>query len=234
VNYLEICQRIVADYGIAGGTGPSTVAGQTGELRNIVNWVADAAEHVDNEWLDWKYLWCRYAETMVVSSYTAPQPSSGTIKVRLWNPRRMKIREPGGLWVELEFIPREEFEDTIEPSTETARMPDSFTINPDNSITLNCPADIAYELKGEYWRRPVRLAVNGDIPLIPAEHWRVIVARALIQYGDREDAPETISGAGAELLTAMEKLEADQLEDQERRRSSTDRLRPPAMRGFPL
>lgn len=230
MNYLEICQRIVADNGIAGGTGPSAVTGNVGELRNIVNWVADAAEAVDNMWMDWKYLWRRYSESMTIGSYSAPAPSGG-IKVRLWNPKRLKIREAGGEWVELTFIKREEFEDSYEPANASQGMPSYFTINPDNSITLDCPANIAYELKGEFWRRPVRLTDGGDVPLIPGEYWRIIAARALIQYGGREDAPEIVTSASAEFLDVLNKLESDQLEDRERDRSSTDRLRSAGARG---
>jgi carbonic anhydrase/acetyltransferase-like protein (isoleucine patch superfamily) len=72
------------------------------------------------------------------------------------------------------------------------------------------------------------------VPLIPEDYWRIIAARALIQYGDREDAPEIVSGASAEFLDVLDKLESDQLEDQERRRSSTDRLRQGFTAGFPL
>lgn len=233
LNYLQICERIVADYGIAGGTGPAAVTGQTGELRNICNWVADAAEHVDNMWLDWKYLWKRYSETMTIGQYQAPAPSEAGVLVRLWNPKRMKIREPGGQWVELQYVERPEFEDTIEPS-ENEGMASHFTIMPDNSIILDSIANVAYELKGEFWRRPVRLSANTSLPLIPGEFWRIIVARALITYGDREDAPEILSGAQAEFIDVLDKLEADQLEHQSRRRSSTDRMAGGYSGAFPL
>lgn len=234
MTYLELCQRFVADNGIAGATGPAAVTGQVGELRNVVNWIADAAIHVENIWLDWKFHWTQYSESLVVDSYYAPEPSSGAIRVRQWDVNRLKIRETGGEWVELEYVPRKEFFDSNEPDDSTAAMPTLFTVMPDNRIVFDVKSDDTYEVKGEFWRRPERMTANDDEPGIPEEYDRIILARALIQYGTREDAPELITGGEAEFLDVLDKLQSDQLEDQERNRSSTDRMRQAQYGGFPL
>lgn len=223
LTYLQICQRFVAEHGIQGGTGPNSVTGQTGELANVVRWISSAALDVDNLWLDWKYLWVRYTGSLVVGDQLAPAPAGGALP-RLWRIDRLKIRRAGDDWQPLTYYTRARFEDQFDPDNDSPGQPHSFTVLPDNTLQLNCIADGAYELKGEFWRRPVMLANNGDLPLIPGEYFRIIMARAAIYYGNREDAPEIISGAESEYLSLKDKLESDQLEDQERRRSSTDRM----------
>jgi hypothetical protein len=224
VNYLQLCQDFVSEHGIGGGTGPNAVTAQVGELRNVCRWIADAALDTDNLWLDWKYLWRRYTATLAAGQSIAPEPAD-SVRVRLWDIHKMQIRQAGGSWSGLTYYPRNAFESLYGLSNTYPGMPAAFTILPNNSVQFQCVADQDYELAGEFWRSPVRLAANTDCPLIPREYHRVIMARAAIYYGNREDAPEIISGAEAEYLSIKDKLEADQLEDQSRRRSSTDRER---------
>jgi hypothetical protein len=225
VTYLELCQAYVAELGIAGGAAgqlPAAVTGQSGELANVVRWVRDAALDIDNQWLDWRYLWTTYAKSAAANSATLP---AADVTMRLWDINAFFYRAPGGTWAPLQYVTRERMRREYSPLNATAGPPSAFTINPDNSLVLNCPADVAYEIKGEGWRAPVRLTANNDTPLIPNSYQRIILCRAAVMYGNKEDAPEIISGMTAEYETLLEKLEADQLEHQSGRRSSTDRER---------
>jgi hypothetical protein len=218
VNYLELCKDFVAEYGLSGGTGPATVANQVGELRNVTRWIADANDHVNNLWLDWKFLWREYSGTANINSAT---PSSPAETVRLWDNNAFELREAGGEWVDLPYRTRREIRDAGRNAT--ANRPGAITILPTNLLQFDCPADLAYEVYGQYWIQPARLAVDGDTPKIPAAYHRLIIVRAAVMYGSREDAPEIVNGAAAEWLDLKDKLEAAYLEDHERRRSSTDR-----------
>lgn len=224
MNYLQLCQGIVSELGLSGGTGPQDVTGNTViELNNVTRWIRDAALQIDNEWLDWKYLWRQYSASSVVSgtqSLAAPDPSP-----RLWDLRKMRVRPSGqaGQWRPMEYYTRQKLIDNFEPDNASPATPYAYTIQPDNSIYLAAPLDAAYDFKGEYWRRPLVLAAKADIPLIPEEHHRIIICRAAVMYGNREDAPEVISGMEAELLTMMDKLQSDQIEGFAGRRSGTDR-----------
>ena len=224
MTYLELCQGLVSELGLSGGTGPVAVTGNTVlELNNVTRWIRDAALQVDNLWLDWKYLWCQYLKTgATVGTQTLAVP---TPTPRLWDLKKMRYRPQGlvGGWQDLQYLTRQQLADQCDPDNAIAATPWAYTILPDNTIYLAAPTDAAYDFKGEYWRRPATLAANGDIPLLPPEQHRIIQCRAAIMYGNREDAPEVISGMEAEYIDMLDKLQADQLEDFEGRRSSTDR-----------
>jgi hypothetical protein len=54
MNYLQLCQRVAQEAGIV-GTFPTTTTGQTGELKRIVDWVAEAYTNLQNE-TNWRWL----------------------------------------------------------------------------------------------------------------------------------------------------------------------------------
>lgn len=61
---LKICQDVARECGIA-GTGPITVAGQTGELGDVVRWVVDSWEEIQNR-RNARWRWLRHDFTLSV------------------------------------------------------------------------------------------------------------------------------------------------------------------------
>jgi hypothetical protein len=224
MNYRELCQEFVAQFGLSGGTGPTTVANQTGELGNVVRWIRDADLYVNNLWEDWRFLWVAYAGTLSAGSFVPSVPNTPSgVRVRRWNTKSVKVRlATDTSWSRLTYMPHQHFLQTFDPDVEVSAAPTAFTVLPDNSLQFNCPADQAYLVKGEFWRSPRALAADTDVPLMPEEYHRLILVRALVFYADREDAPELVSGALSEYPDLLEKLEASQLDGQRLRRASTD------------
>ena len=223
MNYLQLCNEIVYELGLQNGSGLTTTVGQTGELNNVTRWIRDAALYVDNLWLDWRYLWNQYSEPVAANANVLPAP---TTMPRLWDINSIYYQpQSGGLWQQLPYMTRERMRLQYDPLNAVANPPSVFTIQPNNTLVLNCPTDQAYNFVGEFWQQPVALALDTDVPLMPANYHRIIVARAAVMYGNREDAPEVISGLSAEYVDILDKMESDQLEHQSLRRSSTDRER---------
>ena len=123
------------------------------------------------------------------------------------------------------YYTRQRLFELFDTDNASAAAPGPYTILPDQSIAFAAPLDQAYDFKGEYWAAPTTLAANTDTPALPAHYHRIIVCRAAIMYGNREDAPEVITGMEAEYIDMLDKLQSDQLEGWELRRSSTDRQR---------
>lgn len=228
MTYLELCQNYVQEFGLSGGSGPSHVTGNSIlELTNVTRWIRDACTAIDQLWMDWRYLWCQYAETATANAQTLPLPDQ---TVRMWDPRKMRFRQSGvtgAIWQSVDYYDRVDFLIQFDPDNAVAGAPVAFTIMPDNSVFFSAPFDAAYDFKGEFWQRPPALAADADIPMMPAEYHRIILARAAVYYGNREDAPEIIQGLEAEYVDLLDKLESDQLEGYALRRSSTDRERAP-------
>lgn len=233
MTYLEICKSLVSLLGVAGGTGPSTVQGQVGELANIVEWIRAAELNVTNSWEDWRFLWVRYSGQVVGGSSLLSAPSIPPgVRVRRWDTDSIKIRSLTPLettWQDLSYLPRSHFEALYDPDVAVVGRPQAYTVMPDNTLQLDRPADTLYAAKGSFYRSPAPLGLDSDESLIPREYRRIIVVRAAIMYGDKEDAPEIINGAEAEYLDILDKLEGSQLEAFRYRRSSRQESRTGSM-----
>lgn len=227
-TYLELVRDLCSELGLSGGTGPSTA--QVDDLSileqiNACRWIASACTQLDNLWLDWKYHWNQYAQSADANASTIPMP---TPTVRQWDKNKVRWRATGvsgAQWAPVNWYERQRFLAEFDPDNAIPGPPVAFTINPDNTFFFSAPFDVGYDFKAEYWQRPVALSADDDVPMMPLEQHRIIMCRAAIMYGNREDAPEIISGLEAEYIDILDKLQSDQLEGWELRRSSTDRGR---------
>lgn len=209
MNYLELCQDIASELGIAGGSGPVSVKGQTGELKNVTRWIADATLWIDNLWVDWKYLWA--SMDVDVTTRVLPPPPSG-YRVRRWDRSAFWLNYQTDRSRNLAWVEYPEFRALYLARPERDGVPSRFTIAPDNSVIFDVLPNESMPVHAEFWRKPVRLLENTDTPAIPEEFHRIIVARAAIMYGNREAAGEIISGMEAEYIDLLEKLQGSQLD----------------------
>lgn len=233
MTYLQLVQSLCAELGLSGGGGatavPASVTGNTIlELGNACRWIHDACLDIDTQWLDWKYLWQQYsAPGVAANQQSLPVPTLPTgVIVRQWDRKRFRWRQTsvGGLtWGPVRYVDRLKFLRQCDPDNAVPNPPSAFTIQPNNTVFFSAPFDQAYDFLGEYWQRPTELINNGDVPMMPFEHHRIIMCRAAVMYGNREDAPEIISGLEAEYIDRLDKLQGDQLEDWDIKRNSTDR-----------
>jgi len=207
VNYLQLCKELVREVGIAGGTGPATVENQTGELANVVRWIRDANDYINNLWRDWKYLWAEYDQNVTSVNLALPVG----VTVREWHRDSFWLDYGTAAGRKLVYQDWNVFR--VAQSTGTSPgTPTMFTIKPNNAVVLNRPPLNAMPLHAEFWKRPASLESDSDVPDMPAEYHRIIMVRAAIMYGNREAAGEIISGMEAEYIDLLEKLESDQLD----------------------
>jgi hypothetical protein len=205
-EYLTLCRDLVAELGVAGGTGPASTVGQVGELNNIIRWVAEADLYVHNLWLDWTFLWTKATgqllapEEDMITSLTnlETEVEDGLI---LHSGTAQAYRPQWLSWPEF----RKRFETA--PRRKSSR-PAAWTVRPDKVIVLSEAVSAETPWSLEYHRSPIRLANNGDLSAIPVRFERIIIARAAIMYGVREDAPEIVTGFAAEYADTLEKMEA--------------------------
>lgn len=216
-TFRALCNELIRDVGIGQEIADVSDPGN-GELRNVVRWIRDACEDIDKHWIDWRYLWRQYDATLTLDTVTAPEASLDD-PVRRWcrNEGRMRVYY-GGVWTPLCFVRWSDFSQELAWQTESG-LPAYWTERPDKIIQVSPPPDDDYQIRGFYWRTASELVVNADEPLMPNEHRQIIVSRAKIMYGDREDAPEVIAGAESAYLSQL-----SQLEGTERPGGSQDRM----------
>lgn len=202
-SYLDLCRLLVSELGIAGGTGPASVTGQSAELRNVVQWVAEADVYVQNKWADWDFLWTQATGQFV----PAGQAAIGSVT-------QLATAYPGGLVLDVggrpyrpEQLGWDDFRARYGLHPPRTGRVAAWAIRPDRSLALShaVAADTFWTL--DYYRAARRMAANNDRSPIPDRYDRIIVARAAVTYGMREDAPEIVSGYAAEYDELLEMME---------------------------
>ena len=206
MDYLTLCRAFVQELGIAGGgsANPSAVTGQTGELLNVVNWIAASEEQINNHARDWKYLWTPFTDSMAVTDQEPTMP--GPPRARAWKKNTFWLDRNLDTQRKLVFRSWEEFERMESIPTEAL----SITLKPDGQLRLDAPLTAAQILVGEYYKAPTRMTANADTPPMPDEYHRIVLCRAAVIYGGREDAPEIVTHYEAEYIEILSHLEADQ------------------------
>lgn len=209
MNFLELCRDFVSDVGIAGGEGPSSTENQTGEMKNVVRWIRDSALYIDNLWRDWRYLHRIY--DTATSNEFPPMPALPAFPpVKEWHRDSIYINYGTSTVRQLAFVEWDEWRVRY-GSGITVGTPSEFTVRPDRQICLNHRPPTTINFHGEYWKRPTPLSGNAAVPDLPEDFHRLIVVRAEIYYGNREGAGEIISGAEAEYMDLLEKLESAEI-----------------------
>lgn len=211
MTFLDLCQRFVQELGIAGGGAntPAAVTNQTGELLNVVNWIRAAELEINNQTRNWKYLWAQYSQALEIGDQEPTMPSDPS--ARTWDKQSFWLDHHGVNQKKLSWM---DWRD-LQNSPSVPNSPTFISISPTGQLKLNAPMDKALTLTGEYFKSPTELSANGDVPAMPAPYHRVILCRAAVIYGGREDAPEIVNHYEPEYIEILSNLESDQKPERE-------------------
>ena len=211
-DFLTLVQDLHRESGAA-GVAPTAVTSQVGEANRLVGWIRQADYKLQNKWINWKFLRSAFTTGNVTtpSDNTLAKPTD----LKTWDTSTFMFSFPGETdknplpWVEYDKIKTE----TIDETTES--VPSRVIIMPDDSLMFEPVPDAAYIIHCDYYKKPIKLAANTDISLIPEEyHDTAILGRALLYYANYEDAPE-IKEQGRELYGEGEtEMENHQLPNQ--------------------
>jgi len=221
MNRLQIVQRLREKVGGA-GTGPLTTVAQTGEALRLVNWCDEAWNEIQARSRQWK--WMRkdfsFATTAGKNFYlpTAAAGETGITDFANWHDDTFRLYTTAIGRGDEQFLPSWDYEtwrDTFDFGAQAAQRqrPQIWAERPrDLAIMLGNTPDAVYTVTGEYQATPLAMAVDADIPGLPARFHMIIVYRAMMLYGNYEAAPE-VRAEGAEGYSRMlSMLEDDQLE----------------------
>lgn len=224
-TYLQLCVDARQECRVA-GTGPTAVTGQTGRLKDIVDWVAQAYTEIQERHGNWRWLRSTWTVNTVASDDTyaygdcTDSRLSATI-TRLGNwllesdggPNVTSYLASSGVGGEgyLVFLPWDSFRSIYKRGTQTNGQPAHITIDPQNNLVLGPKPDGIYTVSGEYQMSGQSLAADGDTPEMPSRFHRTIVYRAMEKYGAANGAAEVFNRGGFEGARMMRALELDQL-----------------------
>jgi hypothetical protein len=189
VTFLELCQAVARDVGVAASAAadaPTTVVGQTGELRRIVGYVQDAYLATQGK----KYDFMLEEVTMTV-------PIAGNVVTANVAPNRylkesayhVQAGSNAKSW--LDYLDWEEFRYEYDDAwLANNAVPSCWTIRrSDYAFIVNArPVTATVPILVERYKKPVALAADGDVPLLPSDLHQLIVELAKLRYANYDEA----------------------------------------------
>lgn len=213
MTFLQLVNALQRETSAA-GDGVTTVTGQTGEYKRLVEWIQIAHEEIQSMFFDWNFLFVTSSFNTVATVDTVAVPND----LNIWDRRRFYIGEDQ---IEaMEYI-------NWEPKAAQSGQPSEIIIMPDNTLLLYPNPDDVYTIAYDSFRTPLVLVEDGDSPLFPAQFHRVIVGRAMMLYGNYESAEE-IKAQGSEIYQMfLAQLKNNQLSNRQQfyGRHSSDEIR---------
>lgn len=196
MNYLELVKRAVQESRVQ-IPAVSTVAGLTGLAGDIARWVAQAAADIDNENpRGWRWLRVRdFTATLTVADMDysvtgSPAPALGLATFAEFDHRALYTQKADGTQkAALTLIDYDKWVEKYRLATFTDGQPTLATMADADTLLVNALPDVAYQLKGDYWKTPSSLIVDASTPHLPVRWHMLIVWEAVKTLAqDRENA----------------------------------------------
>ncbi|MEO7665752.1 MAG: hypothetical protein ABIU97_01805 [Dehalococcoidia bacterium] len=218
MTHLEGVIRLCEECGV-NATNLTTVVGQTGQLKKMVNWYADAWVRIQSSRQTWKFM--RRSTSWVLTAgqggYTRVQCgiTAGTFKK--W------IKHNGRTYFTLVGTRSEQFLDYQDydvfrdlwlfgPNRTVVSRPYQFTIAPDDTLILGPLPISGLTATMEYYLDPIRLAADVDVPAVPEGHDDMIIVHlAKTYYGGFYGSKEAYATGNKEYTSMYRDLCNDQL-----------------------
>lgn len=199
-TYLNLCERLIEEAGISGTM--TSVVGQTGEFKRVVEWVKRAAIEVEGRWIDWNFLHTFSTVNTIVGISDYPAPSDHNV----WDTVSVTIPSESKpllfiQWVNQKRDPTQPFDGDIY----------KFTVLPDQTLRFYDTPSIAAIVAIEYWKTPKILVDNTDEPQVPEQYRDILVWKALQYYANYESADEVKTQALENYAARIDQLEAREL-----------------------
>ena len=205
-TFLQLCQRVVQEVA-ASGAGPSTVIGQTGEYRRIVDWVAEADQEIQREHDSWRFMVDDFAINTVVgvTGYAASQCTPPVVDLRKWKERRIKCYLLAAGVTDEQLIPYIDYDEwyrRFATGPQSNSRPMFWTYGNEMELLIGPPPADVYRVSGEYQKSCGLLINDADVPNYPPEFHMLPVYLAMVRYGYYTGAPEVIQN-GQRLYSKM-------------------------------
>ena len=218
MNFLDLVKRLHQECGVS-GSQPSTTVGQIGEMKRLVDWTATAWTEIQEKRPNWNWMQAAFSFDTTAGDYEYT-PADVGIDTTFANWKIDSLRsylKASGVGSEIFMTPLtyDQFRNYYLFSTRRTSLsqPLELAVAPNKNLLVGpTPADV-YTIVGEYYKLPVVLSADADIPDLPARFHMAIVYRAMMDYGMYEAAPEVINRAETKFREMMIKIEDDQLPD---------------------
>lgn len=219
-TFLQLVTSACEECGVP-TTNLSTVVGNTGELKQMVDWTARAWVLIQQHFQTWKFMRLSASWISIDGQHfytpTACGITAGTF--RRWKLDTFRSYVTGSLPSEqfMFFRDYDSFRDlwVFGANRDVKQRPIEFTVRDnDNAIGLGpAPLGTGWTFTGDYYKNAVTLAADATVPALPDGHDPyIIVARTKMLYGQFWGAKETYASGREDYRALLRNLMNDQLE----------------------
>lgn len=210
-TFLQLCQDVVSDLGVAGGILQSTTSGINQEQQRICNWVARADLLIQNLWTDWNFLWVQGSNLQVLAGANSLSitPPAWAANIQSFNEESLWYQPGTNNAQVVPWMPWADFYRAfLTQPLMSATCPSTFSVDPTNTIWFSQTLSNTSSFSIQYWGIGKRLSGDTATSPIPNNFDDIIVERAKILYAQRENAPEILTGSAAEYSDLLDKMQA--------------------------
>lgn len=194
-TFLQLVVKLSQECGVS-TVGPTTVVAQVGQYKELVDWIAEADEEVQQDRNDWRFMVGSFAIDTVVGT-SGYLPTAFVTPVTNWRDvRDGTVNIYSGTTANqsrLRKVSYQTWYDLYNTGAQTNSRPTVFTIGNDMSVLLGPLPDAVYRVSGEYQKSVATMAVDADTPIYPAEFHLLPVYLAMTKYGRQYAASEVYS-----------------------------------------
>lgn len=217
MNFLQLCQRLARETGtVAGVPSMTTLAGATGRIAQVKDWIAQAYIDIQNERTDWRWMRLPFLKQLTIGQIEYA-PADWNLPVARWigdtpGQRAITIYEDGKQEQEgeIEQIEWPEFRRRYVIGVHDANQPTAWAITPQGKIAFGNKPDKAYWVRGEYRCKAQVLQADADTPDMPEQHHMLIVSEAVRLMSRRDEAWQSLGAEGLEYDRLRNALVNDQ------------------------
>lgn len=196
-TFLELINQAKLEIGAEGGA-LTQVTGHVGMPAKLVDWTASTDYYIQSLYFDWNFLWTQLdINTIAGTSLIDPPADMGA-----WDRDSFWLDYTTDDGIKMDLIDYKDWRDDLRFGVKTNDTPTVMVIRPDGKLKLDPPPNKVYALTADYWKAPVKMTANADVPLIPAEFQRIIVARVKMYFAEEQEVPN---------LYEIAKLEYDEI-----------------------
>ncbi len=218
MNYLQLCVRLREEADISGG-GPTSVLNQSGQLKNITNWIQQSWIDIQQKRPNWEFMRSEFTFDTVIGQrdYEAAVLATPITDLKLWDLESFLVYDKALGELDQKKIINISYsywrdvyraQMNARPTNRIQYM----TRLPDNKIRFEPSPDAIYTIDGEYKRSTQTFTDDLDVPTnLPEDFHALIVWGALKYYALFENAPEVLEQAEMFYDGLMNRLELEQL-----------------------
>lgn len=224
-TFLQLSQRLRQEaLGPGSSALPTTVTGQTGQLKEFVDAIASSWVHIQGLSTEWRWMnrECSYTASSNVNSIAPTSFTDVLAATTITNFARW-VTKPLTWTCYLQSTGQSDEADLRYMDFEgwrylydrgagatTTGKPIRYAIAPNNYFKLGPKTNGTYVIRGWYQQSPVTMTADADEPAMPSHHHEIIVWYALWMSGLAASAPERVAKGEALYRNMLATLEMDQ------------------------